>query len=476
MKEDISSIKPERLPERDNFIEWYNALLDLAEIADRDYPVKGTFVWMPYGLKIMKRIVSILDKMFQENGIEETLFPLFLTLEFAKQNDGWFEGFKDEAFYMEGKEMLLRPTGEPAMYPIFRGWIKRGKLPIRIYETVSSYRKESKTTHTLIRDREITFWHEIHTVHKTRDESVKEAELHKGFYESMWDILNIPAIVVAKPKYEIFAGADSAFEFYTILPDGRLLENGSVNNLGQAYAKKFDLFYTDDKGKKEYVWQVCTGNGARFIAAVIAIHGDRKGLVLPPKIAPIEVVIIPVVKSENKAKITKEAAAVQKELGSAGISARLDDSGITAGEKFNVWELKGVPLRIEIGEKEVNSGVYTVFRRDINKRENVAKGAIVGSVRKLLDVEIPKQLFANASSIYEKKIKTKGSMEEAAEQIKQGGIAKANWCESKECFDKIVGMGPAIEAIGTLVNEEKDGNCIACGKKTKKLTLIGRTY
>lgn len=472
-----AGLKAERLPERKNFIEWYNSLLSLAEIADRSYPVKGTFVWMPYGLRIMKRIVSILDKKFKEAGIEEVLFPLFVNLDFARQNDKWFETFKKEAFYVEGKELLLRPTGEPAMYPIFKAWMARGKLPIRVYETVSSYRNESKTTHTMIRDREISFWHEIHTVHKTRAESIAEADMHRTMYEYMWkDILNIPPIVVSKPDYEIFAGADSAFEFYTILPDGRLLENGSVNNLGQSYAKKFDLYYTNDKGEKEYVWQVCTGNGARFLAAVMAVHGDDKGLVLPPEIAPIGVVIVPIFKSGKEETVKKEATALEALLVKAGIETYLDNSDVTPGEKFNVWELKGAPIRIELGEREVEEKTYTVFRRDSNKRYKVKKEEIVTEVGALLKKGIPEGLFSNAKNVYNGKIVRAGSLNDAKALIEGGKVVKANWCEKEACFNAISGIAPSVEAIGTLVGEEQQGACISCGQQTNKLTLIGRTY
>lgn len=477
-EEQIDNIRPERLPSRANFIEWYNALLSLADIADRSYPVKGTFIWMPYGLKMIKKITRIFDGEFQRAGIEEVLFPLFVTLNFAKQNDKWFEGFREEAFYIEGKELLLRPTGEPAMYPIFKSWIRQGKLPIKVYQTVNSYRNESKTTHTMIRDREITFWHEVHTVHKTRAEAVEEAERHREIYTSVWkDVLNIPPITVAKPKYEIFAGADSAFEFYTILPDGRLLENGSVNNLGQAYAKKFEVCYTNDKGESEYAWQVCTGNGARFIAAVIAIHGDDRGLVLSPKIAPIPVVIVPIVKSGNKESVMREAKQLseklQKEL---GIDAYLDDSEKTPGEKYHIWEIKGVPVRIEFGEKEIKEGYYTIFRRDSNSKHKVEKKGVVEEIGKLLEHDIPKGLLSNAEKVYEDKIKMEDGKDAAKRLIGEGKVVKAHWCEGKECFDAISAFGPSIEAIGTLVYEKGDGKCIICQKRTDKLTLIGRTY
>ena len=475
--ETIINVKSERLPERTNFMEWYNALLHLAEIAEKSYPVKGTFIWMPYGLGMMKKITNIVDIELKKIGIKEVLFPLFVTMEFAQKNDKWFNGFKEEAFYVDGKELLLRPTGEPAMYPIFSEWARQGKLPIRVYQTVSSFRNESKTTHSLIRDREITFWHEIHTAHKTISEARNEADMHRKIYSQIWtDVLNIPYIVVAKPVYEIFAGADSAFEFYTILPDGRLLENGSINNLGQSYAKKFDVCYTDENGNKEYAWQVCTGNGARFLAAVISIHGDEKGLVVPPKIAPIHVVIVPIIKSNSNDHILKEAEMLKDDLISEGISVEIDDSDITAGKKFHIWEIKGVPIRIEIGEKELSEQMYTIFRRDQNKKYKIPKSDSIKIIRELLDKGIPTELFNKASEIYSEKIIYVENLMNAKTEISKGKVAKAIWCESKECFTKISELGPSIESIGSLVEENKNGKCIVCGSKSSKLTLFGRTY
>jgi prolyl-tRNA synthetase len=471
----MKEIKPERLPSKEDFIEWYNSLLQLAEIVDRRYPVKGSFVWLPYGFKIMKRLTEIWDKLFEENGIQQVYFPLFVPLEFARINEEWYEGFKTDAFYVEGENAILRPTGEPAMYPIFKYWIMEGKLPIRIYQTVSSFRNEGKTTHTMIRDREITFWHEIHTAHKTKEEANEEMEKHIKIYEYIWkEVLNIPPICVEKPKYEIFPGAESAYEFYVILPNGRLLENGSVNNLGQAYAKKFDLFYVDEKGNKQYVWQVCTGNGARFLVAAFTLHGDERGLVLPPKMAPIQVVIITIPK-EGKYYL-EEAEELKKRLESVGIEAFVDKSEKTPGEKFNIWDIKGVPIRIEIGEKEVEKGIYTVYRRDIKERIEVNKQEIEKVLSVLLKEAIPKSLYRKVEILYQEKIKYFDSIESVKEWIEKGNVAKVNWCGSKECFDKIKELGPSIEPIGFLYDEIKSGVCIVCNQNTDKLTLVGKTY
>jgi prolyl-tRNA synthetase len=471
----MKEIKPERLPSKEDFIEWYNSLLQLAEIVDRRYPVKGSFVWLPYGFKIMKRLTEIWDKLFEENGIQQVYFPLFVPLEFARINEEWYEGFKTDAFYVEGENAILRPTGEPAMYPIFKYWIMEGKLPIRIYQTVSSFRNEGKTTHTMIRDREITFWHEIHTAHKTKEEANEEMEKHIEIYEYIWkEVLNIPPICVEKPKYEIFPGAESAYEFYVILPNGRLLENGSVNNLGQAYAKKFDLFYIDENGNKQYVWQVCTGNGARFLVAAFSLHGDERGLVLPPKIAPIQVVIITIPK-EGKYYL-EEAEELKKRLESSGIVTFIDKSDKTPGEKFNIWDIKGIPIRIEIGEREVEKGVYTVYRRDIKERIEVNKQEIEKVVSVFLKEAIPKSLYRKVEILYKEKIKYFDSIESVKEWIEKGNVAKVNWCGSKECFDKIKELGPSIEPIGFLYEERKIGFCIVCKQNTDKLTLVGKTY
>jgi len=482
MSEDIV---PKRLPPRKNFVEWYNKVIELAGIADRRYGVKGTFVWLPYGLKLMKAIVREWDALFQANNIEETYFPLFVPLKYAEKNEMWFKGFKKNLYAVvpfasderEIERVILRPTGEPAIYPMFKLWIKDGKLPIRIYETVSSFRLEGRTTHTLIRDREITFWYEIHTAHKTREEAYEEMQKHIEINKQIWkEILNIPYIAVEKPKEELFPGAESAVEFYTILPDGRMLENGSVNNLGQAYAKKFDLVYEDANGKKQHCWQICTGNGARYLVAAIAVHGDERGLVVPPRIAPVQVIIIPIYKKGNEA-IEKTASELRDLLVKSGLRAQIDENREkTAGEKFYVWDIKGVPIRIEVGEKEVSSHTFTVFRRDTKERILVKKSELVELLRRLLEDEIPRNLYEKALHFYETKIKYFEDLKNALDWLKKGGTAKIHWCESPECHEKLIGLEKGIEAAGSLLYEHSKGKCAICGKPTEKIALIGRSY
>jgi len=463
-------------------VEWYNKALELAKIVDGRYPVRGTFVWMPYGLKIMKTLIGEWDALFQKNEIEEVYFPLLVPIEYAQKNEEWFEGFKDNLYYVsslkEEERLILRSTGEPAMYPIFELWIKQGKLPIKIYQTVSSFRYEGRTTHTMLRDREITYWYEIHTVHKTKEECEEEAERHTRMHDYLWrEVLCIPPIEVRRPPFDVFPGAEYSIENFTILPDGRLLENGSVNNLGQAYAKKFGLEYVDEKGKRNYCWQVCTGNGARYIVAAFLLHGDERGLVLPPRIAPTQVVIVPIYKKGNKDEVIGEARKTDIFLSKNGVKSYVDErEDITAGEKFYLWEIKGVPIRIEIGEEELKSKTLTIFRRDTKTKNVVAKREALRRISSLLNKEIPNTLYENTDKFYRSKIKYFVEIGKAIKWIETNGVARINWCEEKKCYDDLASLEQGIEPTGTLEDEHSAGHCIACGKKTRKLSLIGRTY
>jgi prolyl-tRNA synthetase len=378
----------------------------------------------------------------------------------------------------EEERLVLRSTGEPAMYPIFNLWIKQGKLPIRVYETVSSFRNEGRTTHTMIRDREITYWYEIHTVHKSKDECEEEVRKHIQFHDFLWrEVLCIPPIKVRRPPFDVFPGAEYSVEHFTILPDGRLLENGSVNNLGQAYARKFNLEYIDEKGTKNYCWQVCTGNGARYLVAAFLVHGDERGLVLPPKIAPFQVIIIPIYKKSNKDEIVDKARKVNHFLSNNGIRSSIDERDeITVGEKFYLSEIKGIPLRIELGSRELKSDNLTVFRRDTKTKIEVNTSEILAAISSLLNKNVPVSMYQKAENFYRLKTKYFDEIEEVLRWIKNSNVAKVSWCGDKKCHEGLSSLEQGIESIGTLEDEHLSSRCIMCGKKTENLTLIGRTY
>jgi prolyl-tRNA synthetase len=460
--------------------EWYSEILRLSDIIDKRYEVKGCFVWLPYGYKIMMGIKKTWDNLFQEAGIEEVYFPLLVPLEYAKINESWYEGFKNQAFWVtdhigEEPQYILRPTGEPAIYPMYSLWIKTERLPIRLYETVSSFRYETKHTRPLIRDREITVWHEIHTVHATKEEAEKEMKLHIRLYDAIYKKLSIAPLKVQKPIWECFPGAVGAVEFYNIMPNGMAMENGSVNNLGQAYARKFDIQYSDEQGNKEYVWQICTGNGARLLAALILIHGDDMGLVIPPEIAPIKAVIVPIIYKGKEKVVYSKAKEICRILRESGIDAELDLSELTPGSKFYHWEVRGVPIRIEIGPRDVEKEVVILVRRDTGEKTSVKFSEIIDETKKTLK-KIQANMLQRSKKELGNKIKLADTFDDIKDIIHNGKVAKTFWCTNKECYDKILELEPGFDPIGTDLEKSEIGKCVVCGRDTETQLYVARTY
>lgn len=476
----MKEVMPKMLTARKKeFSDWFNQVLFLAEIIDKRYVVKGTAVWLSYGYEAMLRIKAIWDKIFKENGYKELYFPLLVPLEYAKQNDKWWKGFKEQAFWVRGgekseEEWILRPTGEPAMYPMFKLWIRtHNDLPIKIYETVSSFRYETKHTRPIIRDREILVWHEIHTVHATKEEADTEVEIHQKMWDELWKLLGIFPLKVKKPEWECFPGAVGAIEYYNLMPNGKAMENGSVNHLGQAYAKKFNIKFKDVDGKEKYVWQTCTGNGARLLAAVIGIHGDDRGLLLPPSIAPIQVVIVPIIMKGKEKEIVMKCEEVLSKVKNE-FRVEFDKREYHPGYKYAEWEIKGVPIRIEIGPQEVKRKEVVVFRRDTLERETIKEEELKSFLRKTLD-RIQKSMYEKAKEFLLNGIKEAESTEEMIKIIRHKQIAKVSWCGSGECWDEIKAKEEGIELFGTDLKEEK-GKCIVCGKPSKEKGYVAKTY
>jgi len=466
---------------KENYSEWYSQVLEASGILDSRYNIKAMFVWLPYGIEIMNTLKLYWDNLFKKAEIKEVLFPQFVPISYCEQNERWWEGFKEEGYRAtagDGEEKwVIRPTGEPAMYPMFSLWIRtKNDLPIRVYQTVSSFRYETKQTHPLIRDRQITFWFEIHTVHSTKEEADKELELHTKFYEDIYkNILALPPFRVVKPLWECFPGAVGAYEYYTLMPDGKVMENGSANHLGQAYAKKFNVKFTDEDGKEKYAWQVCTGNGARFLAAAISIHGDDKGLVLPPKIAPIQAVIIPILFKGKEEIILNHAKKLYEKLSESEVRVFLDEREISPGRKYNDWEVKGVPIRIELGPRDIENKKAVVVRRDNFEKISVDEKNLISEVNDILS-KIHDNLYKNAKANLEKNISFVSKKEDIQKTVENGKIANIFWCNERECYDKIEEIGEGIEGFGIDLDETKEGKCIFCGKNTKNKLFVAKSY
>ena len=465
---------------KEDLSKWYTNIVETSKLIDKRYHVKGCYVWLPYGYKAMMNIKNIWDNLFQEANIEEMYFPLLVPVEYAKQNDQWFNGFKNEAFWVKGideKEAnyILRPTGEPAMYPMFSLWTRsKNDLPIRIYETVSSFRYETKHTMPIIRDREITIWHEIHTVHSTNEEAEEEARLHIELNDKIWKDLTLEPLRVNKPIWECFPGAVGAIEYYSLIPNGKAMENGSINKLGQSYAKKFNIKFKDEKGKEEYAWQVCTGNGARLLAGIILTHGDDKGLILPPKIAPIQVVITTIYNKENNQKVNKKANEILNLLKESGLRVHVDNRDITIGRKFYDWEIKGVPLRIELGSKEIDNKQFTLTNRLTFEKNLIKETDILKESKKIIG-SIQDQLYENSKKLNKTLIVEISNTKELSESIKNKKIAKVNWCGSQQCWTKIKEVSEGIELFGTDLKQSK-GKCVICKENSNDIGYVANTY
>jgi prolyl-tRNA synthetase len=479
-KEDVE--KAEALTaKKEDFAEWYTQVLGAAGLLDKRYNVKGCYVWLNYGYEMMLNIKSMWDKTFKKNNYKEMYFPLLVPVEYAEQNESWWNGFKTEAFWVKGLEeekanYILRPTGEPAMYPMFKLWIRSWKdLPLRIYETVSSFRYETGHTRPIIRDREITVWYEIHTAHTTKEESEAEIEKHMEMVDKLWEDCAVLPLRVWKPQWECFPGAVGAVEYYSVMPNGRAMENGSFNNLGQAYAKKFDLKFRDKDEKEKHVWMTCTGNGARLLAAVIGEHGDDNGLIIPPKIAPIEVMIIPIYKQDSKTDVEKEACKLLDKL-KEKFRADIDLRDERPGSKFYDAEIKGIPLRIEIGPKDIKEKSVVLVRRDTKEKKKIKIAKLTDEVKSAL-ANMQDSMYKKAQDNFKKRIVSAKDKKEIEQAIKNKKVAKVFWCKEGSCWDEIKAIIEGIEMFGTDLKETKEpGKCAVCSKSTKTVGYVAHTY
>ncbi|MFH0836387.1 MAG: proline--tRNA ligase, partial [Candidatus Micrarchaeota archaeon] len=346
----------------DNFSEWYLELVQKAELMDYS-PVQGTMVIRPRGYYLWEQIQQFLDFRFKQAEIQNTYFPLFIPESFLKREAEHFAGFSPEVAWVEqggdeklGERIALRPTSETIMYHMFAKWISSHRdLPLKINQWCNIIRWDTKTLKPFLRTREF-LWTEVHTAHATKLEAEEQVKQGIDWYRELYeDLLAIPVIAGVKTEAEKFPGADYTLTIEMLMPDGKALQGGTSHLLGQNFAKIFDIKFKTEDGGQDFVWQVSIGLSTRSIGALAMVHSDDKGLVLPPKISPIQVVLVPIYKTEEDRAMTVIACNKHKnELQEAGVRVHLDDrNDKTPGFKFNDWELKGVPLRIEIGPKDL---------------------------------------------------------------------------------------------------------------------------
>mgnify|MGYP001095081946 CR=1 FL=1 len=469
----------------DDLSEWYTQVVTKAELADYA-PIKGFMVLRPYGYSIWERIRDYLDQRFKETGHSNAYFPFLIPESFLKREAEHFKGFTPEVFWVThaggnelSEKLAVRPTSETIIYDTYSKWVRSWRdLPLLINLWNSVLRAEITATRPFIRTSEF-LWQEGHTVHATKEDADKEVLLILEIYRKLVEEqLAIPVLSGYKSEREKFVGALYTTTLEAMMPDGKAIQMGTSHNLGQNFSKPFEIKYLGKDEETHYAWTTSWGVTWRLIGAMILLHGDDRGLILPPLIAPIQVVIVPIYyKDADTQAITNKVQSVAEALTKAGLMAYVDlREQYTPGWKFNEWELKGVPVRLEIGPKEVEYHHVTLVRRDNSERLQVKDDSSVAETEKCLD-EIQKTLFANAKSLLDALASQATDYGQFRRILNdRGGFVRACWCGSTECEDAIKSeTGATIRTI-PLTPERPFATCIRCGSKADKVVYLAKSY
>ena len=468
----------------DDFSEWYTQVVLKAELADYA-PVKGLIVLRPDGYSIWESIKSALDEKFKKEGIRNGFLPVLIPESLLGKEKKHFAGFNPEAFWVThsgeneiGDRLALRPTSETLAYSMYSKWIKSWRdLPLKINFWNTALRAEIKATKPFIRNSEF-LWQEGHTVHTTAEEAEKEVlkilEIYKNTIENE---LAIPVITGKKSEREKFVGAVYSTTMESLMPDGKALQMGTSHFLGQNFAKPFDVKYSDKDNIENYAWQTSWGVSWRLIGGMIMVHGDNKGLVLPPKVSPIQVVIVPIYYSENDSKkVTDKANGIEKALLDKKIRVHLDKRNeLTPGFKFHDWELKGIPLRIEIGPKDIEKLKVVIATRHNHEKTDLAIDKISDNIVEILQ-KIQEEMFDAAKKILQDKSILIEDYTKFKEELEKGGFLYAPWCGDENCEEKIKDeTGAEIRVIPFDHKNEKQ-KCINCGNVSTSTPIFARGY
>ena len=470
------------LPQREDFSGWYHGILWRAEIIDNRYPVKGLYVWYPFGFALRKQVYGILRELMDRDH-EEALFPLLIPeQEFMKEAEH-IKGFENEVYWVTrgGQTPLdvplaLRPTSETAIYPMYALWVRsHADLPLRLYQVVNTFRYETKATRPLIRAREISSFKEAHTVHASWEEAEEQAKEAIRLYRAFYDRLSIPVLVSRRPDWDKFPGADYTIAVDTVMPDGKTLQIGTVHHLGDNFSRTFGIRYEDEKGDQRYAFQTCYGISERSIAAVIGVHGDDRGLVLPPEVAPVQVIIVPIIVGKRREEVLGAARGLEADLAAAGFRTEVDERDLRPGAKYYHWEMRGVPLRIEIGPRDLDRRVVTLVTRLGEKTEAPREG-VISTVASML-TGLAGTLLSRAASEMGNRIGAPRTLEEVPAAVGRG-VAVVSWCQARECA-AVLEEKSGGSILGTDVGGNRlpgvSKNCIVCGKEGRT-TLLSRAF
>ncbi len=474
----------DKLPLRsENFSEWYNQLVIKAELADYA-PVRGCMVVRPYGWALWENIQQGLDRRFKETGHVNAAFPLLIPKSFLEKEKEHVEGFSPELAVVTigggqtlEEPLIIRPTSETIIGYMYSKWIKSHRdLPVLINQWGSVVRWEMRTR-LFLRTLEF-YWQEGHTAHATQKEAEEETlQMLNVYADFAINDAAVPVVPGIKSEREKFAGAIRSTTIEAMMGDTRALQAGTSHFLGQNFAKAFDIQFSDWNNELQYAWTTSWGLSTRFVGAIIMTHGDDQGLVLPPKLAPIQVVIVPIYKNDKEQSEVMEAVErIKKAL--TGIRVHIDNRmEVTPGFKFNDWEMRGVPLRMEIGPKDVAKGSVALARRDIFGKEGksfVPQDQILGKTQEMLDT-IQNSLYQRALKFREQNTHNPKDYGELTEVV-QNGWALSWWCGSEECEARVKEDTKATTRCIPLEQEDGKGACIVCGKPADKKVIFARAY
>jgi len=483
----------------EDYSKWYNELVVKADLAENS-GVRGCMVIKPYGYAIWEKMQAELDRMFKETGHQNAYFPLFVPKSMFEAEEKNAEGFAKECAIVThyrlkndpdkpGKlmvdpnakleeELIVRPTSEAIIWSTYKGWVQSYRdLPLLINQWANVVRWEMRTR-LFLRTAEF-LWQEGHTAHATRSEAVEESEKMMNVYaEFAENFMAIPVIKGLKTETERFAGAEETYCIEALMQDGKALQAGTSHFLGQNFAKAFDVKFANAEGKQEYVWGTSWGVSTRLMGALVMTHSDDKGLVLPPNLAPIQVVIVPIHKTDEQlAEITTEVNVLIAELKKLNVSVKYDDRTTQKpGFKFAEWELKGVPVRIAVGPKDLENGTFEVARRDTLTKETKTKDGIATFISGLLE-QIQEDLFNKALNYRDTHITEVNSFEEFKSVLNdKGGFVSAHWDGTAATEEKIKDLTKATIRCIPLDSVEEVGSCILTGNPSGKRVLFAKAY
>ncbi len=473
MQKDSKSITVKK---NENFPDWYSEVVQKAELADHA-PIKGFMIIRPTAYSIWEKIQENFNAVLKKMNVKNAYFPLLIPESFFKKEAEHAKGFAPELAYVEGKEegerLAIRPTSETIMYDSYSKWIRSWRdLPLKINQWANVLRYEVKQTKPFIRTREF-LWQEGHCVFESEEEAIENMnEIINEYAKLAEEMLAIPVISGKKSVSEKFPGARTTMTIEALMPDGKALQCGTSHNLGQGFAKVFNVKFKAKDEKEYYAWQTSWGFSTRLIGALIMTHGDDKGLVLPPRIADKKIVIVPILFENSKKEVMKKAKEIAKKL--EKFSPILDDrESYSPGWKFNEWELKGIPIRIEIGPKDIEKKHVSIVRRDTGKKEIVSMEKIPAKTEEMLE-EMQKDMFVKAEKFLNSRINEAKNMSELSKKLKEGKIVKAYMKDTADVESKIKEETGASSRI--LEEVGKEGKCIITGESVKTIGYIAKSY